>query len=338
MAKKVVHCSKRFKQFLCTKAMMAALSSSSSLEIYKTLWGVTEPLKDLLPKLKDQGYAGVEACFLYTSAEDKSLILHAIKNSVIRIVIMVQTSGTTVQEHLESLEQQIIEAISYHPAKLNIHGGEDCWSDSEVHEYFTGFRALEQKYSGVVMLHETHRGRILYSPWSSLKVMEAFPSLQFTADLSHWVVVAERHLEGFERAMSLLAERTRHIHTRPCSPQHIQLADMNDPLYQDDLSKFKEYWRRIIVTQLRLGNGLPSIDPELGPYPYKISTRSGTESNGTEAASSNVDEHLAKKIRPDTQPNGTSNEEVVNSGLDGQLALLVQIVRQLQDEISHSSS
>jgi hypothetical protein len=47
--------------------------------------------------------------------------------------------------------------------------------------------------------------------------MQMFPTLLFTADLSHWVVVAERHLDGFEKAMELIAERTRHIHTRPSS-------------------------------------------------------------------------------------------------------------------------
>jgi hypothetical protein len=77
--------------------------------------------------------------------------------------------------------------------------------------------ALEKKYPELLMMHETHRGRILYSPWASLQVMELFPTLLFTADLSHWVVVAERHLDGFEKVMELIAERTRHIHTRPSS-------------------------------------------------------------------------------------------------------------------------
>lgn len=41
------------------------------MEIYKTLWGVTEPLTEVIPKLKSKGYAGVEACLIYTSDENK---------------------------------------------------------------------------------------------------------------------------------------------------------------------------------------------------------------------------------------------------------------------------
>ncbi len=108
----------------------------------------------------------------------------------------------------------------------------------------------------------------------------------------------------------------RFIHTRPCSPQHIQLADLNDPSYQDDLSKFKDYWRRIIVTQIKMGNGAPSIDPELGPYPYKLSffNKSSAPSSGSVA-----------------------DGESVNNGLDDQLSLLVDLVRGLYNEISYSS-
>ena len=233
-------------------------SSSHSLDMYKTLWGVTEPLPSLLPTLKAKGYCGVEACFLYTSTEDKMTLLQARQAKTIELIVLLQTSGSTVQEHLESLENQIIEALPYTPSKLNIHGGKDSWCWEEITEYFEGFLLLEAKYRTVVpLLHETHRGRILYSPWISFRVMEAFPTLCFTADVSHWVVVAERHLEPeFDHVLSLLADRTRHIHTRPCSPQHIQLQSLTDVMYAEDLQCFQRYWHRIFVAQLRLGNGV----------------------------------------------------------------------------------
>ena len=235
-------------------------SSSHSLDMYKTLWGVTVPLPSLLSTLKTKGYVGVEACFLYTSTEDKMTLLQARHAKTIELIVLLQTSGSTVQEHLDSLEKQIEETLPYAPSKLNIHGGQDSWCWEEVTEYFEGFLLLEAKYRTILsapLLHETHRGRILYSPWNSLRVMEKFPTLCFTADLSHWVVVAERHLEPeFEQVLSLLAERTRHIHTRPCSPQHIQLHSLTDVMYAEDLQCFQRYWHRIFTTQLRLGDGL----------------------------------------------------------------------------------
>ena len=187
-------------------------------------------------------------------------LLHARKEKMIELIVLLQTSGKSVQDHLESLEKQIEETLPYKPSKLNIHGGQDSWSWEEVTEYFEGFLLLEAKYRSILsapLLHETHRGRILYSPWNSLRVMEAFPTLCFTADLSHWVIVAERHLEPeFEHVLSLLAERTRHIHTRPCSPQHIQLQSLTDVMYTEDLQCFQRYWHRMFTTQLRLGEEL----------------------------------------------------------------------------------
>lgn len=196
---------------------------------------------------------------------------------------MLQSGGKTVHAHLDSLEAQIVESLEYNNCvKINIHGGKDSWSWEETQEYFTGFLALENKYnqsraaSGlakVPMLHETHRGRILYAPWTTMRVMQAFPTLLFTADLSHWVVVAERHLNAddeFDVVMKLIFERSQHIHARPSSTQHIQLYDLEDPVYESDLNAFKSYWRSIIATQIARGNNI-TVDPEFGPFPYALS-------------------------------------------------------------------
>lgn len=249
------------------------------MEIYKTLWGVTEPLESLLPRLRSElGYAGVEACLLYTSPADRSTLLTASQTGTIKIILMLQTIGKTVEEHLSTLEHQLEEAIPFKPRKINIHGGQDFWSFDESSKYFNGFLALQDKFRAsdklgdIPMLHETHRGRILYSPWSSLPLLKAFPSLLLTADLSHWVVVAERYLDvDFAEVMQLVSERTLHIHTRPSSTQHIQLQSLTNPMYADDLNHFLRYWKDIFTKQCTLGNiDKISIDPEFGPFPYAL--------------------------------------------------------------------
>lgn len=259
-----------------------------TLEVYKTLWGVTEPLLELIPRLRSEfGYAGVEACLLYVTPEDRAILLTASQRGEIKLVIMLQTSGDGVSDHLSSLDRQLADAVQFRPAKINIHGGRDCYSFEESSAYFEGFFALQSKYQApellgdaVPLLHETHRGRILYSPWVSLPILKAFPSLLLTADLSHWVVVSERHLDCFPEVMRLVAERTRHIHTRPCSANSIQLGGLSlrSPEYRTDLRAFAGYWKNIFETQAKLGDlaSRVSIDPELGPFPYAQLTPSGT--------------------------------------------------------------
>lgn len=196
---------------------------------------------------------------------------------------MLQTSGENVTEHLASLDMQIADALAYNPVLLNIHGGLDRWSESESDEYFQGFLSLQEKYSTLAsesasgtapaMLHETHRGRILYNPWTSLRLLKKFSSLLITADLSHWVVVAERHLNTseFDEIMKIVVERTRHIHARPCSPQRIQLSckEMIHSDYSSDMNAFNGYWRSIMREALRQGRSV-SVDPEIGPFPYQL--------------------------------------------------------------------
>ena len=254
----------------------------ATLEIYKTLWGVEESLAETLNSLPLQGFTGVEACLLYMSKEDKDLLKQSSVNGDSHVILMLQTSGKDVASHLLSLDNQLEEAISYHTKKINIHGGLDRWSFEESCVYFEGFLALEEKYSllfdaGVSLLHETHRGRILYSPWTSLAIFNKFPSLLLTSDLSHWVLVAERHLIGdeFLEVMNFVFRNTRHIHARPGHTQHIQLQghSLRDPIHIDDINNFKRYWSTIFEKQIDMGHFSISSTIEFGPWPYNLSSQ-----------------------------------------------------------------
>jgi hypothetical protein len=46
----------------------------------------------------------------------------------------------------------------------------------------------------VSVSHETHRGRALFNPFITGHLLNKFPTLYITADLSHWLVVCERLL------------------------------------------------------------------------------------------------------------------------------------------------
>lgn len=236
---------------------------------YRTLWGIEDcGLEETLNGLKDRGIEGLEICLLYTSEKSRRLLVQ--QQDRFKMIFLIPSAGRRVQDHLKSIQDQLLDIMSeFHPEKINIHGGVDSWDSDEISQYFTGFLEIEKSCS-VELLHETHRGRILYSPWSTLRVFKKFPTLKLTADLSHWVVVAERHLltEEFDQVMEMVARQTRHIHARPCSPQHIQLGNLDDPVYKEDLECFKKYWSLIVRKQADLGFTEHSVDPEFGPFPY----------------------------------------------------------------------
>ena len=99
---------------------------------------------------------------------------------------------------------------------VNVHGGRDFFSAAEVNEYFSGFLEMERRYHPLPIAHETHRSRILYSPWVVGPILDKFPSLKLVADLSHFVCVAECIFDckQLDDVVSRLAANVVHIHAR----------------------------------------------------------------------------------------------------------------------------
>lgn len=234
------------------------------IEFYRTLWGLEEKLAEYLPKLKERGYHGIETSLLFHSKEQLELIQN-LSQFDLKLILLILTSGKTVNDHLESFKEQLEKSVKLSPVKINVHGGMDCWSWEETRAYFEGVEKLISTCS-IPILHETHRGRIMFTPWTTLQVIKTFPNIHLTADLSHWVVVTERHLEEFD--LDTVFTRVDHIHARPCSPQSIQLLDLDEEYYKPDLDAFKSYWLQILRTRRDQGMKVMTVDPEFGPAPY----------------------------------------------------------------------
>ena len=125
--------------------------------------------------------------------------------------------------HVSQLGQQLTQAerLGAVVTHLNIHSGCDSWDERSAVAYFrdalpltsafleanphvgAASREVDTHGSQPTHLtgasHETHRGRILHHPYATLRLLETFPPLRLTADLSHWHVVCER-LIGAPRA------------------------------------------------------------------------------------------------------------------------------------------
>jgi hypothetical protein len=229
------------------------------IEYYRTLWGLTKPLKGYLEDLPSRGFKGIETSLIFHSPDE----LLIIKSSNLKLILLILTFGNTVKEHLENLHEQLKNCMSFNPVKINIHGGCDYWNDLEIEQYFNKVIEYQNEFK-IPIIHETHRSRILYNPFITKKILQKYPTLSITADLSHWVLVCERHLNTpeFKDIMILVNQRTEHIHARPSTTQSIQLDHIFDSTFKQDLDCFKKYWFGILEEKKKFPYG--AVKPNSG--------------------------------------------------------------------------
>ena len=84
---------------------------------------------------------------------------------------------------------------------------------------------------GVVVQIETHRHRLLFSPWSARRAVARRPALRLIADLSHYVNVCEAPPgdADLEEAVAELVPRVTHTHARVGHEEGPQVPDVADP-------------------------------------------------------------------------------------------------------------
>lgn len=99
----------------------------------------------------------------------------------------------------------------------NLHVGTGFETDAEM-DGLAGSLLEAAARHGHRMLVETHRATATQDIWRTLRWIERFPELRFTADLSHWYTGHEMTYGGeFSARMARLQpvfERTRAIHGR----------------------------------------------------------------------------------------------------------------------------
>jgi hypothetical protein len=173
-----------------------AYVSMSQIKIFRSLWGVEEPFsQSLLVKLKDQGFSGVEASLgdlnLLSSNSSITAVNQSLSSTDMLLIVGVYShwqdyeegewTNESVDVHVARICSQLTLAASLNPVHINCHSGQDSFSMEQSIEYF--IRVLEfqstLKFTGTIG-HETHRSRILYSPWTTLPLVSKFPDLRLT--------------------------------------------------------------------------------------------------------------------------------------------------------------
>ncbi len=236
------------------------------LTLYRHLWGVEEAWETVFPKIKELGYVGIETHLALTQNEQQRLS-SLLKEHNFSFIAMIFTEGKTVDEHIASFEKQLVGARHFDPVKINCHSGIDAWSEEESNQFFSEALKIESKYK-IPVAHETHRGRILYNPWTTFRLLNQFPELRLCSDFSHWVCVCERLIDDQIEIIEKCAERTIHVHARVGYAEGPQVPDPRAPEYKTELQAHECWWDMIWKEQNRRGTTESTLTPEFGPPPY----------------------------------------------------------------------
>lgn len=182
--------------------------------------------------------------------------------------------GRGVAAHIAVLAAQVREVAEsplLRPLLVAFSGqsGRDYFSDADADAYFDAADALGAEL-GVRIQHETHRHRLLYSPWIARAAVARRPTLRLIADLSHYVVVCEASCDDpdLNEAIAELVPRVTHVHARVGHEEAPQISDPRDPRWAAHVAGHVRWWKAIFRAHIARGEPLVTVTPEFLLFPY----------------------------------------------------------------------
>ena len=236
------------------------------LLLIRHLWGLSDDWEHLFSQFKDLGYHGVESAVPSQSERERFRAL--LDRHGLEYIAQIFTQGANPAEHVESFRQQVEAARSLRPRLINAHSGRDAWEENDADRFFEA--AIATEAGGTIPIaHETHRGRVLYNPWTTARLLNRFDRLHLCCDFSHWVCVAERLLDDQTEVLRRCAVRCRHLHARVGYEQGPQVPDPRAPEYEAHVSAHERWWQMIWEAQRARGDTVTTLTPEFGPPGYQ---------------------------------------------------------------------
>lgn len=244
------------------------------LNIFKTLWGHVGDFELACQQAVAAGFDGIEG----PVPEDRAGIERAqslLEQYQLQYIAEICTAGSYVpdrgaslQQHLDSLRQQLQRGVQLSPQFVTCLGGCDAWEEDVSLAFFSEAQALAEG-SGQLISFETHRGRSMFNPWVTQRICSQLPDIRLTCDFSHWCVVCERLLEGEEAVLADILPHAFHIHARIGYDQGPQVPDPSAPRYAQAVERHWQWWKDIWRQHRDKGREVTTMTPEFGPDGYQ---------------------------------------------------------------------
>ncbi|MBN3519986.1 sugar phosphate isomerase/epimerase [Algoriphagus lutimaris] len=240
------------------------LLAQNKLMFFQTDWGNELPMDEFLAKVKSDGYDGIEV-WMPGSGEARTNLKVGLEKYQLKVIFLHGTNrGLPFKEALKSYEAGLKEILSWNPVKVNNHTGNDFWT-SEQNLEFIKLADAYSKESGIPIIHETHRGRFSYTLPAAVSMLDQFPDLEYTLDISHWMVVHERLISKNDPNLQKIMPAVNHIHARVGFAEGPQINNPAAPEWENAVKVHLDIWEEIIRNSK---DEIFTITTEFGPPPY----------------------------------------------------------------------
>lgn len=181
------------------------------LKILCPQWGHEHlETEDFFSKVKNAGYDGVDTWLPESHGARKKFIRLLNEYDLSIVSHQHQAKGNSIDEFCKSFEYYLQLSLECNPILINSHSGRDYFSLDEQLQVIDTAHNLSVK-NNIRVVHETHRGRIGFSPVNTRELFNLRPVMKITADFSHWVCVTESYLENFQKELAEAILRAEHI-------------------------------------------------------------------------------------------------------------------------------
>ncbi|WP_296704523.1 sugar phosphate isomerase/epimerase [Algoriphagus sp.] len=240
------------------------LLAQKRIMFFQTDWGNELPMDEFLAKVKADGYNGIEV-WMPNSDEAKAKLKSGLEKYDLRIIFLNGTNrGLPYKEALKAYEAGLRGILAWNPVKINNHTGSDFWTEDQN----LAFLEIAERFSkeaGIPIIHETHRGRFSYTLPASVSMLERFPDLKFTLDISHWMVVHERLINKNDSNLQKILPSVSHIHARVGFAEGPQINNPAAPEWENAVNTHLDIWEETIRNSK---DEIFTITTEFGPPPY----------------------------------------------------------------------
>lgn len=240
------------------------LLAQKKVLFFQTDWGNELPTEDFLAKVKASGYDGVEV-WMPGKPEAREALKNGLKKHELKVIFLHGTNKSLpFEEALKAYETGLKELYSWNPVKVNSHTGSDFWT-LEQNLAFLQVGEKLAKEAGISLIHETHRARFSYTLPATLEMLEKFPELGLTLDISHWMVVHERLIPLSDPFLQKILPTIEHIHARIGFAEGPQVNNPAAPEWKNEVKVHLDIWEHLIRNY---PGEVFTVTTEFGPPPY----------------------------------------------------------------------
>jgi len=250
------------------ESMAAPARAGFQLKIMATDWGFPGTLDEYGARVRQAGYDGIEIWWS-PDPERQKAIFDMLARYRLEVGFLCAGSQQDAHEHFEYFKKMVDGAARntvQRPLYINCHSGRDYFSYDENKAFIDHTVALSRE-TGIKILHETHRSRMLFAAPVARHFIDTVPELRLTFDVSHWCNVSESLLSDQPRTLELALERVDHIHARIGHPEGPQINDPRAPEWAAAVEAHFKWWDTVLRRKKERGEVM-TILTEFGPPDY----------------------------------------------------------------------